>query len=462
MEQIRIIHTNDLHSHLDKWPKIRRFIKERQQPAENERIITVDLGDFADRWHPLTEASDGKENVVLMNQVDYDYVTIGNNEGTGNSKAQLDGLYEDAQFEVLLANLFDKSTLQRPKWVKPYAIKTTPEGIKVGIIALTAYFPLTYEPNGWDIRTWQEILPHLVATLRPQVDVLVLLSHLGIEEDRVIAQECSELDVIIGSHTHHLFQKGERMNGVLVAAAGKFGLYVGEVVIQLAQQSGVRTITHKEARTFETDQMLSFPEDQAEIDSYVKKGQAALRASVVTTIEQPLPIAQADGPNLINEALEALKSRAKTEVALLNTGLFLRPLQAGVVTQEDLHQLLPHPMHLVRVTLTGQEMIRFVKEIEKNRSFLRRFPIVGMGFRGKIFGDIVMAGIHYDEINDTVLWQGNALEEVQEYTFATVDHWVFIPFFPTLEIAGKIEFLFPEFIRTVLGNYLNQKNQLCE
>ena len=57
-----------------------------------------------------------------------------------------------------------------------------------------------------------------------------------------------------------------------------------------------------------------------------------------------------------------------------------------------------------------------------------------------------MAGIHYDEINDTVLWQGNALEEVQEYTFATVDHWVFIPFFPTLEIAGKIEFLFPEFI----------------
>ena len=119
-------------------------------------------------------------------------------------------------------------------------------------------------------------------------------------------------------------------------------------------------------------------------------------------------------------------------------------------------------MHLVRVTLTGKEMIRFVKEIEKNRSFLRRFPIVGMGFRGKTFGDIVMAGIHYDEINDTVLWQGNALEETQEYTFATVDHWVFIPFFPTLEIAGKIEFLFPEFIRTVLGNYLNQKNQLCE
>lgn len=44
------------------------------------RVITVDLGDFADRWHPLTEASDGKENIVLMNQVDYDYVTIGNNK----------------------------------------------------------------------------------------------------------------------------------------------------------------------------------------------------------------------------------------------------------------------------------------------------------------------------------------------------------------------------------------------
>lgn len=454
MEQIRIIHTNDLHSHLEKWPKIRRFIQERQQSVVNESVITVDLGDFSDRWHPLTEATNGKENILLMNQVNYDFVTIGNNEGTGNSKEELDCLYEEGRFEVLLANLFDNTTLQRPNWVKPYAIKATPQGTRIGIIALTAYFPLTYQPNGWDIRTWQEILPQLVATLRQEVDVLVLLSHLGIEDDALIAQEIPAIDVIIGSHTHHLFERGKTINQVLVAAAGKFGLYVGEVIVQVDTH---HKILQKKARTFPTEQMLAFPEDQAEIDGYLKKGKSYLQNVPVATLSDSLPINQPEQADLVGETLEAIKVRGKTDVALLNTGLFLRPLQKGLVNQEDLHQILPHPMHLIRVTLTGRDFIRFVREIEKNRGFLRRFPIVGMGFRGKIFGEIVYAGFSYDRINDQVTWQGLPIEEEVEYTFTTVDHWLFIPFFPTIEIAGRIEFLFPEFIRTVLGSHLSKR-----
>lgn len=457
MEQIRIIHTNDLHSHLEKWPKIRRFIQERQQPAVNESVITVDLGDFSDRWHPLTEATNGKENVLLMNQVNYDFATIGNNEGTGNSKEELNDLYEEANFEVLLANLFDQPTLQRPTWAKPFIIKVTPQGTKIGLIALTAYFPLTYQPNGWDIRTWQEILPQLVASLKQEVDVLVLLSHLGIEEDALIAQEIPDLDVIIGSHTHHLFEQGKTINQVLIAAAGKFGLYVGEVVLQIEGKHQKKVI-QKKARTFPTDQMLAFPEDQAEIEGYLKKGKAKLRNISVVTLEEDLPINQPDCRDLVGETLEAIKNRGQTEVAILNTGLFLRPLQKGVVNQEDLHQILPHPMHLIRVTLTGKDFIRFVREIEKNRGFLRRFPIVGMGFRGKIFGEIVYSGFSYDQVNNQVIWQGKRIDEEGEYTFTTVDHWLFIPFFPTIEIAGQIEFLFPEFIRTVLGSYLSKKD----
>lgn len=39
-----------------------------------------------DRWHPLSEATNGQENILLMNEVGYDAATIGNNEGVGNSK----------------------------------------------------------------------------------------------------------------------------------------------------------------------------------------------------------------------------------------------------------------------------------------------------------------------------------------------------------------------------------------
>ncbi len=50
-------------------------------------------------------------------------------------------------------------------------------------------------------------------------------------------------------------------------------------------------------------------------------------------------------------------------------------------------------MHLLNVTLKGSDLIRLVLEIEKNRAFLRNFPMKGMGFRGKIFGQIVYSGI---------------------------------------------------------------------
>ncbi len=120
MEKIVLLHTNDLHSHLENWPKIRRFIEQKsvKTKKENTTTITVDLGDFVDRWHPLSEATDGQANVELMNNVGYDAVTIGNNEGVGNAKDQLNHLYDQANFDILLDNLFDKHLLQPPKWAK--------------------------------------------------------------------------------------------------------------------------------------------------------------------------------------------------------------------------------------------------------------------------------------------------------------------------------------------------------
>ncbi len=457
MEQIRIIHTNDLHSHFENWPKIRRFILKKQKANDHETVYTVDLGDFSDRWHPLTESTDGKANVTMMNQVDYDLATIGNNEGVGNAKDVLNHLYDEATFEVVLANLFDKQTLQIPKWAKVSKIMTTNEGTKIGFIGLTAAFPLTYSPNGWDIRSWTDILPKLVHELENQVDVIILLSHLGVEEDRLIAKELPTIDVIIGSHTHHLFVSGKMVNGVQLAAAGKFGYYVGEVTLEVNQHH----LKNKKAKTFKVDQMSTYPEDTQEITDYMSLGHQLLQEKKVAWLPYGLTL-DLQGNSLILETLEAVKKRGQTEVAILNTGLFLDELPKGYVNQDELHHILPHPMHLIKVTLKGKDMIRLILEMEKNRLFLRGFPVVGMGFRGKIFGEIVYSGITYDKINHEVLWLGKTIDETKEYCFTTVDHLMFVPFFPTIEIAGTHEFLFPEFIRTVLGDYLSQKYPLSE
>lgn len=455
MEKIVLLHTNDLHSHLENWPKIRRFIEQKKrenEKKENTTTITVDLGDFVDRWHPLSEATDGQANVELMNNVGYDAVTIGNNEGVGNTKDQLNHLYDQANFDILLDNLFDKHLLQPPKWAKKYKIIETPQQTKIGLLALTAPFPLTYSPNGWDIRNPYDILPELVEELRPKVDILVLMSHLGIQDDRQIAQELPSIDVILGSHTHHLLIDGQIVNGVQLAAAGKYGQYVGEVHLTVDEH---KNIIQKSARAIPTETMMTFIEDEQESQDYLTKGHELLAAKKVAKLPYDLSVDIFAEHSFIYEALEAVKYRGQTQGAMLNSGLFLTGLPAGLINQDQLHTALPHPMHLLNVTLKGSDLIRLVLEIEKNRAFLRNYPIRGMGFRGKIFGQVVYSGISYDAVNHQVHWLNQPIDNERRYTFTTVDHFMFVPFFPTIEIAGENEFLFPEFIRSVVGEYLN-------
>lgn len=455
MEKIVLLHTNDLHSHLENWPKIRRFIEQKKrenEKKENTTTITVDLGDFVDRWHPLSEATDGQANVELMNNVGYDAVTIGNNEGVGNAKDQLNHLYDQANFDILLDNLFDKHLLQPPKWAKKYKIIETPQQTKIGLLALTAPFPLTYSPNGWDIRNPYDILPELVEELRPKVDILVLMSHLGIQDDRQIAQELPSIDVILGSHTHHLLIDGQIVNGVQLAAAGKYGQYVGEVHLTVDEH---KNIIQKSARAIPTETMMTFIEDEQESQDYLTKGHELLAAKKVAKLPYDLSVDIFAEHSFIYEALEAVKYRGQTQGAMLNSGLFLTGLPAGLINQDQLHTALPHPMHLLNVTLKGRDLIRLVLEIEKNRAFLRNYPIRGMGFRGKIFGQVVYSGISYDAVNHQVHWLNQPIDNERRYTFTTVDHFMFVPFFPTIEIAGENEFLFPEFIRSVVGEYLN-------
>lgn len=453
MEKIILLHTNDLHSHLENWPKIRRFLLNRkQEEASGKKVITIDLGDFVDRWHPLTEATNGQANVQLMNQVHYDAATIGNNEGVGNSKAELNQLYDQANFDVLIDNLFDKQTLQPPAWSQQSKIITTDQGTKVGLLAFTAPFPLTYNPNGWDIRQVMDILPSLVEEIRPKVDVLVLMSHLGISVDRRIARDVPAIDVILGSHTHHLFENGEKIGDVQLAAAGKYGYYVGEVHVTVDEEHRIQKTS---ARTFATEKMSALPEDQEEIDHYLEEGHRLLADKKVAEIPFTMSTdLQADHP-MINYTLAAVKEAAGTEAAILNSGLFLTDVPAGIVNQDQLHTALPHPMHLIKVTLDGNNLIRLILEMEKNRHFLINFPVMGMGFRGKIFGHLVYDGIDYDPVNHQVRWLGELIDPELNYTFATVDHYMFEPFFPTIEIAGRYEFLFPDFIRSVLGDYLH-------
>jgi len=450
MEKIQIVHTNDLHSHFENFPRVERFIKQSRQNTPADDFYLFDLGDAMDRAHPLSEATDGQANIEWMNPLHYDAATIGNNEGLGNSHEELEHLYDHANFPVVLNNVFEKNG-ELAHFAQPSKVMTTKQGTTIGVIGLTAPYILTYPLLDWDIKLVQEMLPKSLELVK-NCDVIILLSHLGVSMDRLIAKEHPEIDLIIGAHTHHLFPKGEMDNGVLLAAAGKYGQHIGIINLELNNHQ----VTTKSAFTTRTDSLKVLSNDEAWIEGQFEKGETLLDQQKVAKLPESLSSDYAADNSIMQEALTATQEFAQTDVAVLSSGLFLDDLPKGIITEKNLHDILPHAIHVMKTTMTGDNVWRLVMEMEKNRLFLRNHMQKGMGFRGKIFGELVYRGITIDNKRNVYI-NGKELDKNQEYTLALLDHYLFVPYFPSIEIVGDNEIMYPKFLRSVFGDYLSKK-----
>lgn len=447
---VTIIHTNDMHSHFENWPKIRRFVNEEEYKTSldlNKDIIKVDVGDAIDLIEPLTQATFGKANVNLLNELHYDAVTIGNNEGLSLRHDELKNLYQDANFPITVANLLDLKTNEQPTWIKSVVYKTTKDGTRFALIGLTVPFIDSYTKRDWKILPVDKVLECVLMNVQKSSDVIVVLSHLGITKDRQLAEKFTQIDIIIGAHTHHLLENGELVNQTLLAAAGKWGRYVGKIDIELKNHK----IYKKKAQVFETKILQEEKNDDYEIQKYDFLGKKLLQKDVIAKLPKDLLI---DDGTLLNDLFKAITKIGNTPVAMLSTGLLLRDLNKGIVTKYDLLKTLPHQMYIMKTTLDGQNLKRLLLEVNKNNQFVSNFSMIGLGFRGKKVGKIKFFGIEYDINKNEYFYQNQPIKDKQNYQFMTLDYYKYLPFFPTIEIVGKNEILMKNMVREDFAEFL--------
>lgn len=454
--RLRILHTNDIHGHLEHWHLISAYLKEAQDLAKvkNESILTVDIGDAMDSVHPLVEATYGKVIIDLFNEAHYDVVTIGNNEGLNFSKERLLALYSKANFDVTVGNLLDIDTQQVPDFAHQVVYKQV-NGIDVALIGLTAPYT-TYELNGYIIQNPIQAIQNILGSVKKQgVELIILLSHLGVETDRYIANLFPEVHLILGAHTHHVFVHGEWENQTLLAACGKFGNYVGDIELYYERDTNDWQIN---AKAISIEQLSNIYQLPRTLENYDQHGITELENRLIANLPFTYSALDLVGrQSFIQLALDAIAAEASVDYAILNSGLFLRDLEAGILTEKELHQALPHPMHLAVVTLNGKDLIEMLSNMHSQREDLRYKLINGLGFRGKIFGELVYKGFSYDELQDQWLVDEQAADDNKQYSFVTVDHLSFLPFFPIMESQGNPQLIFPDFIRHTVRKYLQRK-----
>lgn len=440
---IKIFHTNDVHSTFENYTRITSYIQDMKQ-VYGESMLYVDVGDHVDRSHPLTEATLGQANISMLNDAMCDVATIGNNEGITLEKKDLEHLYKYADFDVICANLRHKDTHEL--MFQPYVIRKV-NGVRIAFIAATVEFTPFYDALDWEVSGSKEWIKKAVDEVKDKSDIIILMSHLGRYDDETIAETMPEIDIILGSHTHHYFERGEWVNGTLIGAAGRFGEYVGEITIDYSNGQ----INKKSARLISVN-LLSSKHDK----SY-DRGKQLLSVTVLKS-SQPIERRLLSASRFMTELNEILLDFTRSHATLTNTGLIVKPFYGGELTLYDLHTVLPHAINAVRIKLSGRELKEVIEQSEEHE--FEDEIVKGMGFRGDIFGRFVMHNVGYiTSKREYFIYEDGQPKKIDDhgtYYLGTLDMYTFGRFFPQFKSAMK-EYLIPDMLRDIVKEAYKNK-----
>lgn len=437
--KLTIYHTNDIHSHLAEYACITEYISEHR-PLLNHPSLYLDIGDHVDLSTPVTEATLGKKNISLLNEAGCDLVTIGNNEGMTISHDALNALYEDADFDVTCANVFDEQG-QLPNRFVSSLIKEVAD-TRILFVAATAPFTPFYRALDWVVTDPLEAIKDEVHAHEGNYDVLIVLSHVGVFFDEQLCQELPEIDVILGSHTHHYFEHGAINNGVLMAAAGKYGHYLGEVTLEIEDKQ----VTDKTAMLHPLE---TLPEVETHFD---EEGKTLMNTSVLSK-----PTYLPRETDVITRTAyllaETIYEFSQADATIINAGLIVKSIYSDEITEYDIHQMLPHPINAVRIRLTG-DVLKAVIDKSQKQEYMHEHA-QGLGFRGDIFGGYILYNLGFIESEQRYFINGEEIKDDETYTLGTVDMYTFGRYFPMLK-NQPIEYLLPEFLRDIFKEKLLQ------
>ena len=229
MKILTLLHTNDFHSHLSEAQA--EFI--RREKAAYENVLLLDSGDAVSAGNVGVRPG-GEPILTLMSETGYDAMTLGNREfHIADSLLRLK--INKAEFPVLCANLRWRDDQGETLPTVPSFETILPNGLRVGVFGLTVPM-VTPRMTARLVSAFVFDDPvraaqAQIARLRPTVDALIALTHIGLREDERLAAACPELVLIIGGHSHHKLHQPKVVGGVPIVQTGWFGHFLGETIL---------------------------------------------------------------------------------------------------------------------------------------------------------------------------------------------------------------------------------------
>jgi 5'-nucleotidase len=254
LKKITILHTNDVHSHIDPFPKndplnpsgggvIARANLINLVKKDNPHTLVLDAGDVF-QGTPYFNFFGGELELKLMSKMGYNASTLGNHE-FDNGMEKLSKVLKHANFSFLNSNYTLKNTPLENK-IKSHEIFNI-NGIKIGVFGLGIELEGLVEKKlykGIKYLNPIEISKDISDDLKynHNCDLIICLSHLGFSYskdknimcDLILAKQTKNIDLIIGGHTHTFLDEPVKVKNlenkdVIINQVGCFGINLGKI-----------------------------------------------------------------------------------------------------------------------------------------------------------------------------------------------------------------------------------------
>lgn len=417
--EIRILHINDFHGFAESYKPLGSdellggipYLASKANELRKEKpTLLLSAGDMiqGNNWANLFQ---GESVLEWMNEMGFDAMVLGNHEFDFGQEV-LKKRISEARFPVLGANVEGLMPLA------PYVIHEL-KGVRVAILGVvTEDVPLSTHPRnvaGLKFISPMKIIERYIKELKNKVDVMVILSHIGYTNDRVLAEKVEGIDVIVGGHSHTKIARPESIGKTLILQAWEHGKALGVVDLILKDGKVIRS----EGRLLEIK-----PEDGREdratlalLNKYKEKVDAVLSEKIgEAEVDLDGENVRKGETNLGNFIADIMRHTSGADITLMNGGGIRTSIKKGEVKVKDVYSVLPFDNTIVAIKLTGKQIREALEHgvsgVEDEEG---RFPQVsGLTFR---YSPSEKRGSRIKEISVA----GHPINPDREYVVATHD-----------------------------------------
>lgn len=328
---------------------------------EEENVLYVIAGDMV-QGNIIDTEYKGISTIEIMNYLAPDVVTLGNHE-FDYGLPHLLFLEKMANFPIVNANLYIKKYHKR--LMKPYHIINM-AGMDIlftGIVTEKVIDSLSLDKLVGSFVTLEEASAEVGsicnAYKNDDIDLTVLLTHIGFESDKELARLLKPewgVDMIIGGHSHTILDKPEKVNNILIAQAGTGTNQIGRFDIVVDDDTNSIVNYTWKAITI-TDAIAKPDKDLTEyIDSFKKEVDRKYNIIICKTAQKLTHPRREIETSLGNLVADAFSQNAMCDVVFVGSGSIRVKELGPIVTLSDLMACFPYDDSLTRYTITGKQL----------------------------------------------------------------------------------------------------------